>query len=118
MIYIIENFNKKYEGFAVAEIEFEIHLLPFERVEDDKIEKVFVDGAKNAQVDFEVSSFHAGAETHIYCQKQNRKGETFAPFLLGLADIFNMHSAQEKVDYRTIIKGNSLLQYMFMLFNK
>lgn len=118
MISIIENFNKKYEGLAVAEIEFEIHLLPFERVEDDKIEKVFVDGAKNAQVDFEVSSFHAGAETHIYCQKQNRKGETFAPFLLGLADIFNMHSAQEKVDYRTIIKGNSLLQYMFMLFNK
>ena len=23
---------------------------------------------------FEISSFHAGAETHIYCQKQNNKG--------------------------------------------
>ena len=118
MVSIIDNFNKKYEGLAQAEIEFEIHLLPFERVEDDRVEKAFAQGAKNANVDFEISSFHAGAETHIYCQKQNNKGETFAPFLLGLADIYNMHSAEEKVDYSTILKGYEILKNTFVEFNR
>lgn len=118
MVSIIDNFNKKYEGLAQAEIEFEIHLLPFERVEDDRVEKAFAQGAKNAEVDFEISSFHAGAETHIYCQKQNNKGETFAPFLLGLADIYNMHSAEERVDYNTILKGYEILKNTFVEFNR
>ncbi len=115
---IIDKFNQKYEGLAQAEIEFEVHLLPFERVEDDRVEKAFAEGAKKAGVNFEISSFHAGAETHIYCQKQNEKGETFAPFLLGLADIYNMHSAAEKVDYKTIISGYRLLQNIFFIYNK
>ena len=114
---IVDKFNQKYEGLARAEIDFEIHLLPFERVEDDRVEKAFAQGAKNAEVDFEISSFHAGAETHIYCQKQNKKGETFAPFLLGLADIYNMHSTEEKVDYKTILKGYEILRNTFVEFN-
>ncbi len=115
---IVDKFNKKYESLAQAEIEFEVHLLPFERVEDDRVEKAFAEGAKNAGVNFEISSFHAGAETHIYCQKQNNKSETFAPFLLGLADIYNMHSAEEKVDYNTILKGYEILKNTFSQFNK
>ena len=115
---IVDKFNQKYEGLAKAEIEFEVHLLPFERVEDDRVERAFAQGAKNARVRFEISSFHAGAETHIYCQKQNQKGETFAPFLLGLADIYNMHSAEEKVDYNTILKGYEILKNTFCEFNK
>lgn len=115
---IVDKFNQKYEGLAKAEIEFEVHLLPFERVEDDRVEKAFASGAKKAEVDFEISSFHAGAETHIYCQKQNKKGETFAPFLLGLADIYNMHSEAEKVDYNTILKGYDILKNTFIEFNK
>ena len=118
MVSIVDKFNQKYEGLAKAEIEFEIHLLPFERVEDDRVEKAFASGAEKAGVDFEISSFHAGAETHIYCQKQNNKGETFAPFLLGLADIYNMHSAEEKVDYNTILKGYEILKNTFIEFNK
>ncbi|MBO5857340.1 MAG: hypothetical protein J6Q87_03740, partial [Clostridia bacterium] len=114
----VDKFNQKYNGLAQAEIEFEVHLLPFERVKDDRIEKAFIEGAKKAEVDFEISSFHAGAETHIYCQKQNSKGETFAPFLLGLADIYNMHSAEEKVDYNTILKGYKILKSTFIEFNK
>ena len=115
---IVDKFNQKYDGLAKAEIEFEIHLLPFERVEDDRVEKAFASGAKRAEVDFEISSFHAGAETHIYCQKQNKQGETFAPFLLGLADIYNMHSAEERVDYNTILKGYEILKNTFVEFNK
>ena len=117
MVSIVDKFNEKYEGSAEALIEFEIHLLPFERVEDDRVEKAFAVGAEKAEVDFEISSFHAGAETHIYCQKQNNNGETFAPFLLGLADIYNMHSAEEKVDYNTILKGYEILKNTFISFN-
>ncbi len=118
MVSIVDKFNQKYDGLAKAEIEFEVHLLPFERVEDDRVEKAFALAAEKAEVDFEISSFHAGAETHIYCQKQNNKGETFAPFLLGLADIYNMHSAEEKVDYNTILKGYIILRNTFAKFNK
>ena len=118
MMSIVDKFNQKYDGLAKAEIEFEIHLLPFERVEDDRVEKAFAAGAKKTEADFEISSFHAGAETHIYCQKQNNNGETFAPFLLGLADIYNMHSAEEKVDYNTILKGYEILKNTFIEFNK
>ena len=50
--------------------------------------------------------------------KQNKNGETFAPFLLGLADIYNMHSAEEKVDYNTILKGYEILKNTFVAFNK
>ena len=113
----IDKFNQKYEGLAKAEIEFEIHLLPFERVDDDRVEKAFAKGAQKTGVDFEISSFHAGAETHIYCQKQNKNSEIFAPFLLGLADIYNMHSAEEKVDYKTIIDGYHILQKTFLYYN-
>ena len=118
MVSIINKFNQKYQGLAQAEIEFEIHLLPFERIDDDRVEKAFAQGAQKANVDFEISSFHAGAETHIYCQKQNNNGKTFAPFLLGLADIFNMHSSDEKVDYTTILKGYEILKNTFVEFNK
>ena len=83
-------------------------------MKDKKIDEA---NAKKAEVEFEISSFHAGAETHIYCQKQNKKGETFAPFLLGLADIYNMHSAEEKVDYKTILKGYEILKNTFVEFN-
>ena len=117
MVSIVDKFNQKYESLAKAEIEFEIHLLPFERVEDDRVEKAFAQGAEKAGVDFEISSFHAGAETHVYCQKQNKNGETFAPFLLGLSDIYNMHSADEKVDYNTILNGYKILKNTFIEFN-
>ena len=118
MVSIVDKFNKKYEGLAEAQIEFEVHLLSFERVEDDRVEKAYASGAEKVGVDFEISSFHAGAETHIYCQKQNIKGETFSPFLLGLADIYNMHSAEEKVDYNTILKGYEILKNTFVEYNK
>ena len=117
MMSIVEKFNQRYDGLANAEIEFEVHLLPFERVDDDRVEKAFAQGAEKAGVNFEISSFHAGAETHVYCQKQNKNDETFAPFLLGLADIYNMHSADEKVDYNTILKGYKILKNTFIEFN-
>lgn len=39
------------------------------------------------------------------------------PFLLGLADVYNMHSANEKVDYKTMLKGYDIIENLFVEFN-
>ena len=118
MASIVEKFNHKYEGLAKAVIEFEFHLPPFERAEDDRIEKVHTRACEMAGIKNDISSFHAGAETHIYCQKKNSKGENFLPVLLGLADVYNMHSASEKVDYKTLLKGYEVIKNTFIVFNE
>ena len=117
MASIVAKFNAKYKGLAEAEIEFEIHLPPFERAEDDRIERVHTRACEMAGIKNDISSFHAGAETHIYCQHKNSKGETFMPMLLGLADVYNMHSANEKVDYKSLLKGYEVLKNTFIIFN-
>ena len=114
---IVDKFNKKYEGLALAEITFEIHLPPFEKADDDSIPELHTKVCEKLGIENEVSSFHAGAETHIYAHQKNIKGETFMPFLLGLADVFNMHSANEKVDYKTMLKGYDIIENLFLEFN-
>ncbi len=113
---LVNKFNEKYKGLAEASIEFEVHLLPFERAKDDRIEKVHTKACERAGIKNEISSFHAGAETHIYCHNKNAGGETFMPVLLGLADVYNMHSAAEKVDYKSLIKGYEVIKNTFEEF--
>ena len=113
----IADFNDKYGDLAHAEIVFSQHLPPFEKANDDLIEKIHSTVCEQLGVEAEVSSFHAGAETHIYAQNTNASGEKFLPFLVGLADIFNMHSCDEKVNYKTMLKGYKLLKRMFVEFN-
>lgn len=115
---IVEEFNKQYDGLAKAEIEFEVHLLPFEQADDETIQIAHTKACEKLGIKNQISSFHAGAETHIYCHQKNINGETFMPSLLGLADIYNMHSAEEKVDYDTIIKGYKILKNTFIEFNQ
>lgn len=113
----ISEFNYKYEGFAKAKIIFSEHLPPFEKSEGDLIEKLHSIACQKTSVTQNISSFHAGAETHIYAQNTNAKDEKFSPFLVGMADIFNMHSDNEKVDYKTMLKGYELLKQLFIEFN-
>jgi len=113
-------FNKKYDGLAKAEITFSKHLPPFEKskdVDNDLIEKLHAIACDKVGVAQNVSSFHAGAETHIYAQNFNARGEKFSPFLVGMADIFNMHSVNEMVNYKTLLKGYEILKQMFIEFN-
>lgn len=114
---LVDEFNSKYAGLAEAEIKFETHLKPFEKADDDRVENVYRRACEKAGVNYEISSFHAGAETHIYCHNKNADGVTFMPFLLGLADVFNMHSASEMVDYKTMLKGYEVLKDTFIEFN-
>lgn len=115
---IVDKFNQKYEGIAKADAVFKQKMPAFEKSNDTYIPEVFEKAAQKLGVKYEINSFHAGAETHIYCQHKNAKGETFIPFLLGLADLYNMHSADEKIDYKSFLKGYDLLKEFFFQFNK
>ena len=116
MLFEIDDFNKQYEGIAKAEITFEEHLPPFEKADDDYIPILFEAIAKKTGITPQISSFHAGAETHIYANRTNSKGEKFLPYLVGLADVHNMHSVDENVDYKSIIKGQELLQEFYKAY--
>ena len=90
----------------------------FEKNEDEYIPILFETVAKKVGLIPEISSFHAGAETHIYANRTNANGEKFSPYLIGLATVCNMHSDREYVDYKTMIKGQELLKELFESFNK
>jgi dipeptidase D len=113
----IDKFNQQYKELAKAEIVFSQHLPPFEKAQDDIIQKLHTAACKKLEIKQNISSFHAGAETHIYAKNKNAKGETICPFLVGMADIFNMHSKDEKIDYKTFLQGYDLLKEIFKAFN-
>ncbi len=117
MKFLIDDFNKEYAGIAQAQITFKEHMPAFEKSEDNYIPILFETVARKEGIDPEISSFHAGAETHIYANETNAKGEKFAPYLVGLATVCNMHSENEYVDYKTMIEGQRLLQSLFAAYN-
>ena len=114
----VDSFNREYEGIATATIKFTEKMPMFEKNEDEYMPILFETVAKQLGIEPEISSFHAGAETHIYANKTNANGEKFSPYLIGLATVCNMHSSSEYVDYKTMIKGQELLQKLFEAHNK
>ncbi len=113
----VNDFNQKYTGIATATIIFKEKIPMFEKNQDDYMPNLFKTVAKKVGLEPEISSFHAGAETHIYANKTNANGEKFSPYLIGLATVCNMHSANEYVDYKTMIKGQELLKTLFETYN-
>ena len=115
---IVEDFNKKYEGLAMAEFIAQTKMKAFEKSDDDTIPKVCTKACEKTGIKGEVSSFHAGAETHIYAHEKNKHGQVFKPCLLGLADIYNMHSSDEMVNIESFLKGYEFLKESFLTFNE
>lgn len=114
----INKFNAEYGDLAKADVVFSEHLPPFEKANDTLIEEIHTSVCQKLNIKQNISSFHAGAETHIYSQNVNANGEKIRPFLVGMADIFNMHSKDEMVDYKTLLQGYEILKGLFIEFNK
>lgn len=114
----VEDFAQKHSDLAKVTIEFEEHLPPFEKVNDEYIPILFEAAAKKAGVEPDITTFHAGAETHIYANRTNSKGEKFIPYLVGLATVCNMHTKDEYVDYKSMLKGHDALREFFEAYNK
>lgn len=115
---IIKEFNKKYEGLAKAEIKVEEHLPIFNKSDDNKTIETAKEAAKKANIEVKISSFHAGAETHIYANKKNKNNVTFRPVLVGIADIYGMHSSDEKMNIESFKKGYNFIEEFFIEYNK
>lgn len=114
---IVAKYNKKYEGLAQIQVEFKEHLKPFEKVNDNTIIDVAQKASLSSGIKINISSFHAGAETHVYAHQKNKYGQTFKPYLVGIANIYNMHSPEEKLDVDSMDKGATLLKDIFYVFN-
>lgn len=117
MALTVDKFNEHHKNLADAVIEFEEHLPPFEKVDDDYIPILFEAAAKKADVEPHITSFHAGAETHIYANETNANSEKFVPYLVGLATVCNMHSKNEYLDYKSLLKGHEVLKELFKAHN-
>lgn len=113
----VDNFNEEYKDIATATIVFTEKMPMFEKNEDEYLPILFETAAKKIGLEPEISTFHAGAETHIYANAKNAKGEKFSPYLIGLATVCNMHSSREYVDYKSMIKGQDLLAELFNAYN-
>lgn len=113
-----ESFNKKYDGKASFSVKFEEHIPPFEKSSDTTLIEVAKKAGDKTGMSVNVSSFHAGAETHLYAQKKNANDITFKPYLVGAANIYNMHSAAEYVESDSMDKGFELIKNIFYTFNE
>lgn len=118
LVNIVETFNEKYKGLLSAKIDFEELIPIFEESEDKTLEKAYLKTCEQLNFKPKIGSFPAGAETHIYTKMKNKNNEKFVPVLLGIADIFNMHSPAEKINIDSLKKGYELIKEMFLKFNK
>ena len=109
---IVDKFNKKYKGLAEAKLKVDY----FEKADDETLIKAARKAGQKIGLKINEGSFHAGAETHIYANKQNKYGKTFKPVLLGVADIYGMHSKDEKMDIESYKKGYEFLKQLYLEF--
>ena len=113
----VNEFAKSHADLADVTIEFEEHLPPFEKVDDEFIPILFEACAKKVGVEPDITTFHAGAETHIYANRKNKSNIAFKPVLMGIADVYNMHSSTEKIDIESYKKGYGFLKAFLEEYN-
>ena len=115
----IDNLVAKYERRIKIDIIVQKHLKPFVKSSDVTLTEVVKKSAENLNIEAKVSSFHAGAETHVLSnEKTNSKKEKFLPLLLGIANIYNMHSSEESLDWQSLVLGRDWLRDIVLEFAK
>ncbi len=114
----VDKFNKKYGEWASAKMEVKIHMLPFEKSENQEMSEIAKLVGKKINLDVKVQSFHAGAETHIYANKKNKFSVKFKPVLVGVANITSMHSPNESMEVESLKKGFDFVKEIFLEYNK
>lgn len=114
----IAKFNKKYGELANAKLSVKIHMLPFEKSPNQEMAQIARETGRELNIKVKVQPFHAGAETHIYANKTNSNNQKFKPVLVGVANIFSMHSENEKVEIESLKKGAEFIKEIFIRYNK
>ena len=114
----IDKFNKKYGEWANAKLSVKIHMLPFEKSPNQQMAAIAKTAGKKINIPVKVQSFHAGAETHVYANKLNKYNNKFKPVLVGVANIYSMHSENEKMEIESLKKGAEFIKEIFLEYNK
>ena len=113
----VAGLNEKYAGLIKIDIEIKEHLKPFVRSEDKLLTEIAVKAGKKQNLNVIPSSFHAGAETHVFAnEKKNASGEAFIPVIAGLANLENIHSSDEKIDWQSFLIGRKWLEDIVSAF--
>lgn len=116
---IVQETQVKYGKNIEINIDIKSHLKPFLKSENNPLSNAINQAASNIELNSKESVFHAGAETHILSnEKCNGMGEKFEPVLVGLANIENMHSSDEKLDWKSLIIGRQWLEEIVKEFYK
>ena len=90
----------------------------FEKSPNQEMTKIACLAGKKLDINVKVQSFHAGAETHVYANKTNMYGMKFKPVLVGVANIYSMHSENEKMEIESLRKGAEFVKEIFLEYNK
>lgn len=114
----IDKFNKKYGNLASAKLIVKNHMPAFEKSPNQQMASIAKNAGKKLGIKVKVQPFHAGAETHIYANKLNKFNVKFKPVLVGVADIYSMHSSNEKVEIESLKKGCEFIKEIFLQYNK
>ena len=109
--------SAKYFGLIKIDLEIKKHLKPFVKSTDNFLTDVIIKAGEKQNLKITPSSFHAGAETHIFAnEKKNASGEVFIPVIAGLANLENIHSSDEQIDWQSFLTGRKWLEEIVFTF--
>lgn len=109
--------NNKYSGLLKIDMDVKIHLKPFVKNGNTFLSDLIIEAAQKNDINAKPGAFHAGAETHVLAnEKVNANGESFIPVILGLADLKDIHSCNERVDWNSFIIGRKWLEDIIVTF--
>lgn len=113
----VDKTKEKYSGLIEIELEIKTHLKPFIKSSDSFLSNAIIKAGSKQNLKVVESSFHAGAETHVFAdEKKNIYGEAFIPVIIGLANLENIHSADEKIDWQSFLCGRKWLEDIVSIF--
>lgn len=114
---VTEELNSKYSGSIKIKTEIVSHLKPFVMNQDTFLNSVIIQAGEKNGLRCVPKSFHAGAETHIFAnEKKNSRNESFVPVIIGVANLENIHSSDEKLDWQSFLTGAKWLEDAVIIF--
>ena len=86
---------------------------------EQKAIKSIVVEAESETIGFELDTDGLWAPwLKIKANEKNKFGKVFKPYLIGVATIQNMHSQDEKMDYKSLLQGVEFVYNIFLKFNE
>ena len=113
----VNEINQKYQDLVEIEIEVVPHLKPFVKGDNEFLTSTVIEAGEKIGLNIKPLTFHAGAETHVLANdKKNAYGDSFIPLILGVADMENIHSTEERIDWKSSLKGRQLLELIIITY--